>query len=201
MLYGPSLLAGLCFLFGIFPNLIISLLNGVAKQLLGQSLPNDSALSWLWLAPVSANKVSYSPPLVLVGVLIAGGISFWYLRRKLDTKSMRRAAAWDCGFGGLTPRMQYSCSAFTMPFRRIFANVWLIDEQISKDMHGAQNLEVAAVHYHLQIEDHCWPRLYQPIAQGVNQLARQVGRIQTGNIRVYLGYSFVTLIIMLWVVS
>ncbi|MDO8843599.1 hydrogenase 4 subunit B [Methylicorpusculum sp.] len=201
MLYGPALLAGLCFFFGIFPNLIINLLNGVAKQLLGQSLPNDTALSWLWLAPVSANKVSYSPPMVLVGVLIAGGISFWYLRRNLETKTMRRAAAWDCGFGGLTPRMQYSCSAFTMPFRRIFARVWLIDERVDKEMQGAMDMEVKAVHYHLQVQDHSWPRLYQPITHGVNQLAKQVGRIQTGNIRVYLGYSFVTLILMLWVIS
>ncbi|QPK65614.1 hydrogenase 4 subunit B [Methylomonas sp. LL1] len=201
MLYGPALLAGLCFLFGIFPSGVINLINGVAGQLLGHSLPSDSAASWLWLAPVAANKVSYSPLLVLVGVLMAGGVSFRYLRRNPETKTMRRAAAWDCGFGGLTPRMQYSGSAFTMPFRRIFAKVWLLDEQIDKDMKGALDMEVAAVHYRLQIQDHCWPRLYQPIAHGVNQLAKQVGRIQTGNIRVYLGYSFVTLILMLWVIS
>ncbi|CAD6879446.1 Hydrogenase-4 component B [Methylomonas albis] len=201
MLAGPTLLAGLCFFFGIFPSLIINLLNDVASQLLGQSLPNDTALGWLWLAPVSAHKASYAPPLVLIGVLIAGCISFWYLRRNPELKTMRRSAAWDCGFGGLTPRMQYSCSAFTMPFRRIFAKVWLIDEQIKKDIQGAMQMDVAAIHYQLQVQDHSWPLLYQPIAQGVNKLAKQVGRIQTGNIRVYLGYSFATLILMLWVIS
>lgn len=201
MLLALKLLAGLCFFFGIFPSLIINLLNNVAKQLLGQSLPNDTALSWMWLAPVSAQKASYSPVLVLISVMIACGITFWYLRRNPETKSMRRSETWDCGFGGLNSRMQYTSSAFTMPFRRIFAKVWLIDEQINKDMQGAQDLDVAAIHYRLQVQDHCWPRLYQPIANGINQLARQVGRIQTGNIRVYLGYSFVTLILLLWVVS
>ncbi|WP_232322287.1 hydrogenase 4 subunit B [Methylomonas lenta] len=201
MLLALKLLAGLCFFFGIFPSLIINLLNNVAKQLLGLSLPNDTALSWMWLAPVSAQKASYSPLLVLISVLIATGISFWFLRRNPETKTMRRSEAWDCGFGGLNARMQYSSSAFTMPFRRIFAKVWLIDEQITKDMQGAQDLDVAAIHYHLQVQDHSWPRLYQPIANAINQLARQVGRIQTGNIRVYLGYSFVTLILLLWVVS
>lgn len=201
MLSALKLLAGLCFFFGIFPSLIINLLNNVAKQLLGQSLPNDTALSWMWLAPVSAQKASYSPVLVLISVMLACGITFWYLRRNPETKTMRRSETWDCGFGGLNARMQYSCSAFTMPFRRIFAKVWLIDEQINKDMQGAQDMDVAAIHYHLQVQDHCWPRLYQPIANGINQLARQVGRIQTGNIRVYLGYSFVTLILLLWVVS
>ncbi|MDD2759201.1 MAG: hydrogenase 4 subunit B [Methylomonas sp.] len=201
MLLALEILAGLCFLFGIFPSLVIALLNPIARQLLGQALPNAEATSWLWLAPVTMDQASYAPILVLISVLMAAGIAFRYLRRNPETKTMRRTEAWDCGFGGLTPRMQYSSSAFTMPIRRIFAKVWLIDEQINKDMRGASELDVASIHYHLQIQDHCWPRLYQPIVHAINSLARQVGRIQTGNIRVYLGYSFVTLIVMLWVVS
>jgi hydrogenase-4 component B len=200
MLAGPALLAGLCFFIGIFPGVIIHLINNVSGQLLGQTMPNDSASGWLWLAPVSAEQASYSAPLVLIGALIAVGVCFWYLRRNPLTV-MRRADSWDCGFGGLTPRMQYSSSAFTMPIRRIFAKAWIIDEQINKDMQGAMNQDVAAVHYQLHIQDYSWPRLYQPIAQGVNNLAKQVGRIQTGNIRTYLGYSFATLIVLLWVIS
>jgi len=199
MLAGPAMLAGLCFFIGIFPGVIIHLINNVSGQLLGQTLPNDSALGWLWLAPVSAEQASYSAPLVLIGALIAGGFCYWYLHRSLLVA--RRAETWDCGFGGLTPRMQYSSSAFTMPFRRIFAKVWIIDEQVNKDMQGAMNQDVAAVHYQLHIQDHTWPRLYQPIAHGVNSLAKQVGRIQTGNIRTYLGYSFATLLLLLWVIS
>ncbi|MCX7093434.1 MAG: hydrogenase 4 subunit B [Methylobacter sp.] len=200
MLAGPSLLAGLCFLFGIFPGLIIGLINNVAGQLLGETLPNDAALGWLWLAPVSANQASYAPPLVLIGALLAAGVSFWFLRRNPATV-MRRAETWDCGFGGLTPKMQYSCSAFTMPFRRIFNKVWIIDERIEKDMRGAMDQDVAAIRYHLEVHDHSWPHVYQPIENGVNTLAKVVGRIQTGNIRTYLGYSFATLILMLWVIS
>ncbi|MDD5411942.1 MAG: hydrogenase 4 subunit B, partial [Methylobacter sp.] len=188
------------FLFGIFPGLVISLINGVAGQLLGETLPNDAALGWLWLAPVSTSQASYAPPLVLVGALIAAGISFWYLRRNPAT-ALRISETWDCGFGGLTPRMQYSSSAFTMPFRRIFAKVWMIDEQIEKDMQGAMNQDVAAIRYHLEVQDHSWSRLYQPIERGVNKTAKVVGRIQTGNIRTYLGYSFATLILLLWVIS
>lgn len=200
MLAGPALLATLCFFIGIFPNTIIYLINNVSNQLLGYTLPNDSAFNWLWLAPVSAEQASYSPPLVLIGALIAAGICYWYLRRNPLT-IMRRADTWDCGFGGLTPQMQYTSSSFTMPLRRIFSKVWLIDEQINKDMQGAMNQNVATVHYQLHIQDHSWPRLYQPIAKGINSLAKQVGRIQTGNIRTYLGYSFATLLLLLWVIS
>ena len=137
---------------------------------------------------------------MLIAALIAAGICYGYFRRNPLT-TVRTAPTWDCGFGGLTPRMQYTSSSFTMPFRRIFAKVWIVDEQISKETKGAMNQEVASVHYQLQIHDHSWPHIYTPIAQGVNDLARQVGRIQTGNIRTYLGYSFVTLILLLWLIS
>jgi hypothetical protein len=68
-------------------------------------------------------------------------------------------------------------------------------------MQGAMDLDVKAIHYQLHVQDHSWPMVYQPITQSVNTLAKQVGRIQTGNIRTYLGYSFATLLLMLWVIS
>jgi len=39
------------------------------------------------------------------------------------------------------------------------------------------------------------------VARALHWSVRQVGRIQTGNIRVYLGYSFFTLLLLLWVIS
>jgi formate hydrogenlyase subunit 3/multisubunit Na+/H+ antiporter MnhD subunit len=200
MLAATSLLAGLCFLVGIFPSVIISLINRVTGQLLDQTLANNSVTSWLWIAPVEPEQASYSPPLVLIGALIAGCVCYWYLRRDPE-KAIRTAETWDCGFGGLTPRMQYSCTAFSMPIRRIFAKAWIIDEQVHKDFQGALNQDVAAVHYALHIQDHSWPWLYHPLERGVSHVAKQVGRIQTGNIRTYLGYSFVTLLFLLWVIS
>ncbi len=200
MLMAMSLLAGLCFLFGIFPGLIIDLLNNVSRQILGHTLPNDAAANWLWLAPVSAHQASYAAPLVLVGVLIAGAVSFWYLRRDPAMK-LRKSNTWDCGFGGVTPRMQYSCAAFSMPLRQIFSKTWEINEQIDGQQQGATAQKVTDIHYQLHIQDHSWTKIYHPVELGVNRLARIVGRIQTGNIRVYLGYSFATLIFLLWVIS
>jgi formate hydrogenlyase subunit 3/multisubunit Na+/H+ antiporter MnhD subunit len=200
MLAASALLAGLCVLFGIFPNGIINLINGIAGRILDYTLPESSVASWLWLAPVSPGNASYSAPWLLVGVLIAAGISFCYFRRNPATV-MRRADSWDCGFGGLTPRMQYTGTAFTMPFRRIFAKVWLLDETIEKNYREGRNQEVASMTYHLHVQDPVWPGLYQPIEQSVNKAAKRVGRIQTGNIRTYLGYSLGTLIIMLWVIG
>lgn len=200
MVAAPALLAGLCVVLGIFPNWVIGWLNDVAARILGHTLSESSVTGWFWLAPVSLRNASYSAPWILVGVLIAAGICFRYLRRDPATV-MRRADTWDCGFGGLTPHMQYSSTAFTMPFRRIFAKAWIIDERIDKNYREGMNQEVESVHYQLHVQDHSWPRLYQVIERSVNKAAKRVGRIQTGNIRTYLGYSLATLIIMLWVIS
>jgi hypothetical protein len=61
--------------------------------------------------------------------------------------------------------------------------------------------QVTDIHYELHVNDHSWPKLYQPIEKSVNRIARLVSRMQTGNIRVYLSYSFFTLIFLLWVIS
>ncbi|MGB4499356.1 MAG: hydrogenase 4 subunit B, partial [Methylococcaceae bacterium] len=154
----------------------------------------------LWLAPVSMQQASYSPLLILISVLITALVLFFFLHGK-GAKKARIAPTWDCGFGALSPRMQYTSSAFTMPLRRIFATVFLIDEKVEKTMRENTKLNVAEVRYSLHIQDHSWVHVYQPIERGVNRIAKQVGRIQTGNIRTYLGYSLATLILLLWVVS
>jgi formate hydrogenlyase subunit 3/multisubunit Na+/H+ antiporter MnhD subunit len=200
MMIAPVILATLCFFFGIFPSVILDLLSGVTSHIIDATLPKTSVLTPLWLAPVSMQQASYSPLLILISVLITALVLFFFLHGKGATKA-RIAPTWDCGFGALSPRMQYTSSAFTMPLRRIFATVFLIDEKVEKTMRENTKLNVAEVRYSLHIQDHSWVHAYQPIERGVNRVAKQVGRIQTGNIRTYIGYSLATLILLLWVVS
>lgn len=193
------LLSGLCFLFGIFPALMIDPLQSVSLQIIGHQLPNQAGATWLWLEPVTLTHASYSAPFVLLGVIAAGLISFKYLRRD-PAMALRTSDTWDCGFGGLTPRMQYTSLSFTMPFRRIFSKIWILDETLTEKP-GSIPHQAADLHYQVQIEDHSWPQIYHPIEKHVNRTARLISKIQTGNIRVYLAYSFFTLIFLLWVIS
>lgn len=200
MMIAPVILATLCFFFGIVPSVILDLLNSVTSHIIDATLPKTSVLTPLWLAPVSMQQASYSPLLILISVLITALVLFFFLHGKGATKA-RIAPTWDCGFGALSPRMQYTSSAFTMPLRRIFATVFLIDEKVEKTMRENTKLNVAQVRYSLHIQEHSWVHVYQPIERGVNRVAKRVGRIQTGNIRTYIGYSLGTLILLLWVVS
>jgi len=200
MMIAPVILATLCFFFGIFPSVILDLLSGVTSHIIDATLPKTSVLTPLWLAPVSMQQASYSPLLILISVLITALVLFAFLHGKGTTKA-RIAPTWDCGFVALSPRMQYTSNSFTMPLRRIFVTVFLIDEKVEKTMRKNTKLNVADVRYSLHIQEHCWVHVYQPIERGVNRIAKQVGRIQTGNIRTYISYSLATLILLLWVVS
>lgn len=200
MLAGPALLAACCVLFGILPTPFINTLGALTQSLTGSVLPNISAFGWLWLTPVSPEVAAYSPALVLLGTLAVGWLCYYLLYRRTGLEP-RRADPWDCGFGGLTPRTQYTSGAFSMPVRRIFEPVFDTRETIEEQTEGPANTRVTKLRYQFQVLDRAWLLLYEPSGRAVTRLARWVGRLQTGNIRTYLGYSFFTLIVLLWVVS
>lgn len=200
MLAGPALLAACCVLLGVLPTPVIDLLGRVTQPLTGFVLPDISALGWLWLTPVAPEVASYAPALVLLGILAVGWLSYYFLYRRTGLEP-RRAEPWDCGFGGLTARMQYTSGAFSMPIRRIFEPVFGMHESIEVTTDGPAATRVRALRYHFQVLDRAWPVLYEPAGHTVTRLARWVGRLQTGNIRTYLGYSFFTLLVLLWMIS
>jgi formate hydrogenlyase subunit 3/multisubunit Na+/H+ antiporter MnhD subunit len=200
MLLGPALLAACCVLLGILPTPVINALSGVTGQLFGETLPGVSALGWLWLTPVAPEVSAYAPPMVLAAILGVGWLCYYLLYRRTRLEA-RRAEPWDCGFGGLTAQMQYTSGAFSMPIRRIFQPVFALRESLEEQAEGPGQHRVTRLRYHFQVLDRAWLFLYEPAGLGVTRLARWVGRLQTGNIRTYLGYSFFTLLILLWVVS
>ncbi len=193
MRLGQGVLAALCVILGVLPTGVLALLDGIPHQLLGSGLSPASAGSWLWLAPLPAEGVSYSAPLVVM--LLAGtiGLALWRLRHAA-VRRVRRCAAWDCGFAPPTPRMQYTATAFAQPIRRVFGLLFHVDESVeSRDHDGAR--------YHLAVRDRAWGLFYAPVAQVVETAARRVARLQSGNIRVYLGWTLSTLLVLLWIIS
>lgn len=200
MLVGMALLAALCVLFGLLPTPFITVLGAVTAELVGETLPAIAALGWLWVTPVSPDVASYAPLLVAAGAGLVGGVGYYILYRRTGLEP-RRADPWDCGFGGLNSRMQYTSGAFSMPIRRIFRPLFEVRETLDVVAEGPGTQRVTRLRYHFQVVDRAWLLLYEPAGRSVTRLARWVGRLQTGSTRTYLGYSFFTLLILLWVVS
>ncbi|QFY44786.1 hydrogenase 4 subunit B [Candidatus Methylospira mobilis] len=197
MLAGPGLLAVCCVLIGLLPAPLINTLASLTQQITGATLPSVSDSGWFWLTPISS---TYSPSLLLLCALMVGGSSYFLLSRRTGLDP-RMAEPWDCGFGGLDASMQYTSGAFSMPIRRIFNPVFKVLESLDIQQQGPAQSQVTRLGYRFQIIDRAWLTLYEPIGWAVTRLAQWLGRLQTGNIRTYLGYSFFTLLLLLWVIS
>ena len=192
-------LAFLCLLFGVFPNTVIGALDAVPQMLVHAAPRNLTAHGWLWLTPISPRVASYSAPLVFLALVGIGVLTFLLLHAR--RKDIRRGYPWDCGFGNLNSRMQYTATAFSMPIRRVFAPVWDVHEETEETKHPAQPQIVSAMHHQVHVADRSWPWFYEPIGRLVLAAARRIGLIQTGSIHTYLGYSFFTLLLLLWLVT
>ena len=58
-----------------------------------------------------------------------------------------------------------------------------------------------APRYRVTVDDRLWYWLYLPVARAIEAISKWVGQLQRGRIAVYLLYSFVTLLVMLWLVQ
>jgi hypothetical protein len=203
MCAAQALLAAACLVFGVLPLLVVNAVTPIARELLGGDLSHATSGGWLWLTPVSPDIASYSAPLVLAGIALAGVAIAFTRNRQRRAHPVRRAPVWDCGFGGVDARMQYTASSFSMPIRRIFRPVWHVHEHIEPTASPAplRGDRHVTLRHTLRVEDRVWGLAYEPFARWVHWSARQAARIQTGRIRTYLVHSFVTLLVLLWLVT
>ncbi len=188
------ILALCCLGFGIFPTWTVRAINGIPENLLGVGLAHGAADGWLWLTPVSPQTASYGALAVFFALVISWLLVFAFLHQPQRDNRIRIASAWDCGFGPLNSRMQYTATSFAMPIRRIFSFVWLIFEKVEPAGEGR------GPRYYLKVSDRLWLLIYVPIGKLMLKLAERTAFIQGGNLRVYLCYSFFTLLFLLWVI-
>ena len=185
-------LAAGCVVLGLVPTFVIGLVDKVNAMLVGSTVGHAAADNWLFLAPINADRSSYSPLIVLL--VIAGVVLLTIeIVHRLYHGRVRHAPPWDCGFPQQTPRMQDTAEGFGQPIRQVFEPFFRIERHLPSPFD-------AKPRYRMTASDHAWHALYVPIARAAEFLARQVGRIQQGRISVYLTFSFATLLALLFFV-
>jgi hypothetical protein len=90
--------------------------------------------------------------------------------------------------------MQYTATAFAQPIRRVFGALFQVEESVTVRDDGTRR-------YQLAIGDRSWGLLYLRVARAVEAASRRVVLLQSGNVRVYLGWTLATLLVLLWIVS
>lgn len=193
---GMILAALTCLVLGVLPTFFIDWMDIIPEQLVGTKISASSGVyGWLWLAPVARERASYSGTIVFLGILLV--VVAVYLILHVKPGTIHRVPIWDCGFGKLNQRMQYSATAFSMPIRRIFGFLFNIREKVKLTPRGLSPAFPKRLNYYLRIRDRFWGWLYKPVVECCFWVSRRVGRLQQGRIQAYLIYSFITIIVLL----
>jgi len=185
-------LAAGCIGLGVIPVNVIQFIDPINVMLIGSTASRQISDNWLLLAPINADRSSYSPLIVLV-VIVGVVLLTMAIVHRVYHGRVRRSAPWDCGFPLQTPRMQDTAEGFGQPIRQVFEAFFRIERELPSPFDLAPR-------YSVKIDDHLWHWLYLPIARSAEFLARIAGLIQQGRISVYLTYSFCTLLALLFFV-
>ena len=188
---GLAWLTSGCILLGLFPVTVIEVIDPIPFALVGQGLAQSGRIGdWLILAPVSAERASYSPLLVTLATLAIVYLTILLVRRFYHGR-LRRAAPWGCGFPVQTARMQDTAEGFGQPIRQIFEPFFRMHRELPSSFDMAPR-------YRVSVEDPLWAWVYLRIASATESVSRVVGLLQRGRIAIYLLYSFITLVALLF---
>jgi hydrogenase-4 component B len=150
------------------------------------------ARGWLYLAPIEPQRASYSALLFLAVAALLIAVA-WLSVRIFYHGRMRRARPWDCGFPYLDARMQDTAEGFGQPVRHVFEPAFRVSTESPSPRDRTPR-------YRETVEDRLWYWLYLPVARAVERVTTLVTVLQRGRISVYLSYSFVTLLVLLFFV-
>jgi hydrogenase-4 component B len=187
-------LVAVCLFVGLFPVQMVIVLGQVTHLLVGDGIATTVAKNgWLLLAPVAPQRASYTPAVFMMMLIVCCLLAYLLVRRFYHGR-FRRAAPWGCGYPFQSARMQDTAEGFGQPIREIFGPFFRMTRELPTAFDKVP-------YYRVTIEDPFWQWLYRPIVAVTERIARVVGMLQHGRIAVYLVYSFLTLLLLLLVVT
>ncbi len=192
MLLGMGILSLFCLLLGIFPGYILKLLSGIPLPVLGslpQFVPGGLAVFGIGSSGVL--------PVTLLGSFLAGAaFIFVFPLAAGGGRKSTCADPWDCGIQKLTPRMQYTATAFTHPLRRIFKKIYKPRKEVRIE-YIVKPFFTREIEYRSEITPLAEAYFYRPLVRALHGLAHFAKRLQSGNLQLYLGYILGTLVVLL----
>ncbi|MBM3245074.1 MAG: hydrogenase 4 subunit B [Candidatus Omnitrophica bacterium] len=197
----PSMRAGMfilslfCILFGLAAAAIIRQLSKAAGAATGIDISNMKfALNNFTLSPQAGESVYLSVPLISLLLVIFGAVAFFVYALFGRAKAVIYKT-WDCGYYKLNFRNEYTATAFSKPFRVAFSFFLRPYRKTQK---------IRESFYHVKAftyETHTTPvfkkYIYGPVLVLVFKSAKFMRRMQPGSIHLYLGYIFITLLLLI----
>lgn len=196
MLFAMALASAMVLALGLLPGAVLRILDLVAGGLVPTA--SAAAVSPTELSVVDGLTQAFAAvsPVSLGAFLAAFILLAAALARIVGGRSATRVApTWGCGIA-LAPRMEYTATGFSKPLRLIFRGILQPQREITVRCEGAPHF-VQEIRYRSEITPVIELYLYRPVTRLVMGVSGRLRGIQTGSIRVYLAYIFITLLILL----
>ncbi len=195
MIAGMSILAAICILFGVLPFLGISLLDTAFHLLPHPASPFDA----ITLQNNSAKSfANLSMPVVVIMLSSMAAAIFGFIKVIGGKTRKTTFSTWDCGFGSLDQRMEYTATSLSQPIRTVFKTLFRPHNKIQKEFFGGtdsyllKTLKVESVTKNIFEEN-----LYLPIISSCIYIFDKIRKLQTGKINAYLLYIMITVVLLL----
>ena len=188
------LLAGACVFLGLGPTLVLPALARLAGPLVGAELP---ALGDGLTVRISGEFAALSPvalTVVLGAALLAPLVALRLLRASHRT---RWYETWACGRMLQTARMEYTATAFSNPFKRVFDFFYRPEKRLDIEFHPDSRFFVERIEYANPTRPLFEEWLYEPALAALSRVAALTRRVQSGSANAYLAYILAALLLLL----
>lgn len=198
---GMAILAALCIALGLGATWFLPLFDPITERALGVGASVDLvAGNGFLLSAGMARGGTVSTAATAFVFLVLGIVPalLWLVWGRRGAR--RRGPTWDCGLPGLTAENEYTATAYSKPLRMIFAALFRPRREIQTEF-DVSPYYPKAIHFESEIEPTFEKRLYTPLQDLILWFSARMRAIQAGSIHIYLAYIFITLIVLLFLVS
>lgn len=195
MILGMSILAAICVLLGVIPFLGISLISTAFHLSSQPSSPFDAMTVQ---NRSGMNFASLSMPIVIIIISSVAIAIFGFIRVLSGHTRKTTYGTWDCGFGSLNSRMEYTATSLSQPIRAVFKVFFKPHNQIERESFGEKNLYMLkTIKIETVTKNIFEDMLYLPIVSSFVFFFDKIRRLQTGKINAYLLYMMITIVLLL----
>jgi NADH:ubiquinone oxidoreductase subunit 5 (subunit L)/multisubunit Na+/H+ antiporter MnhA subunit len=181
-------LAFLCLIFGVFPSIVMGLINNISN-----SINQEGAIAYNSIV-IGVSNTGLSIVILGAAAGIITLVTFCFMKYNEKIHKTRIYETWDCGFGGLNSRMQFSGQGFIKSFNRVLSGTFIVNKTVE---YSKGNLTSEGIKFDIDISDNVEKSIYNPIRQIIKTIASKMQRLQHGFIQSYLAYVFIILVLLM----
>jgi hydrogenase-4 component B len=194
MRLGMAILAIGVLLFGVWPGLVLRVVEGIVGEYFDAAIAGNAML---YIPFTGRSGEAFAPGGVLVVAAALLLLGLFIIRLWVGKSHIRISETWNCGTP-LQSRMAYTGTSHSHPVLMIFH--WLYRPKRQVVVHGEHAYYPARIGHRLQIHAVIESGLYRPLVRMAVFLSQRIRLIQNGNLQSYLAYMVITIIFLLiWV--